>query len=498
MNSQSLYIYNSYTKSKELFEPINPPFVGMYVCGPTVYNDVHLGNVRTFLTFDIVFRLLTYLDYKVRYVRNITDVGHLVDDADHGEDKIAKKARLEQLEPMEIVQKYTIGFHDVMRLMNITPPSIEPSASGHIIEQIEMINNIMANGFAYEVNGSIYFDVVQFNEQYPYGKLSGRVLEDLLATTRELDGQEEKRNKADFALWKKADKGHIMKWNSPWGEGFPGWHLECSAMSTKYLGKVFDIHGGGMDLKFPHHESEIAQNIGACGHAPVNYWMHSNMLNFNGKKMSKSEGNSILPMEMVTGQHPLLDKGYSPMTLRFLFLQSHYSSEIDISIKSLHDAEKGFKKIMNALSYLSKITWKAGTINEASEADIVKHSNEIVSNLCDDFNTAKAIANLYSMASYINTWYHQNQEVSEISEEAFKSLQKIFRDIVIDVLGLKEESSSDNNALDAAMNLIIELRKQARAEKKWNVSDQIRDALKTAGIIIKDSKDGNSSYELES
>src|SRR5690554_985467 len=313
MTSQ-LYIYNSYTRKKELFEPINPPFVGMYVCGPTVYNDVHLGNVRTFLTFDVVFRLLKYLGYKVRYVRNITDVGHLVNDTDDGEDKIAERARLEQLEPMEIVQKYTVGFHDVMRLFNVLPPSIEPSASGHIIEQIQMIEDIIENGFAYEVNGSVYFDVVQFNEKYPYGKLSGRVLEELLETTRELEGQDEKRNKADFSLWKNANENHIMKWPSPWGIGFPGWHLECSAMSTKYLGTTFDIHGGGMDLKFPHHESEIAQNIGACGHAPVNYWMHSNMLNFEGRKMSKSEGNSILPLEMITGEHPLLDKGYSPMT----------------------------------------------------------------------------------------------------------------------------------------------------------------------------------------
>ena len=297
MSFHPVYIYNSYTKKKELFEPIHSPFVGMYVCGPTVYNDVHLGNVRTFLTFDIVYRLLKYIGYQVRYVRNITDVGHLVDDADHGEDKIEKIARLQQLEPMEIVQKYTIGFHDVMRLFNISSPSIEPSASGHIIEQIQMIEDILKNGYAYEENGSVYFDVVKFNDDYPYGTLSGRVLEDLLETTRTLDGQEEKRNKADFALWKKADQSHIMKWPSPWGEGFPGWHIECSAMSTKYLGKTFDIHGGGMDLKFPHHESEIAQNIGACGHSPVKYWMHSNMLNFEGKKMSKSEGNSILPLQ---------------------------------------------------------------------------------------------------------------------------------------------------------------------------------------------------------
>ncbi len=497
MASHQLYIYNSYSRKKELFQPINPPFVGMYVCGPTVYNDVHLGNVRTFLTFDTVFRLLKYLGYKVRYVRNITDVGHLVDDVDHGEDKIAKRARLEQLEPMEIVQKYTVGFHDVMRLYNILSPSIEPTASGHIIEQIKMTQDIISNGFAYEVNGSVYFDVVKFNEQHPYGTLSGRVLEDLLETTRELDGQEEKRNKADFALWKKAENGHLMKWPSPWGEGFPGWHLECSAMSTKYLGSKFDIHGGGMDLKFPHHESEIAQNIGACGCTPVNYWMHSNMLNFNGKKMSKSEGNSILPLQMVTGDHPLLDKGYSPMAIRFLFLQSHYSSEIDISIKSLQDAEKGLKRIMNALQYLPKLSWVNSSIDEKAENEITETVNQIMTDLCDDFNTAKAIANLYALTTHINIWYNQQQKVSGITATTFEKLKAVYTEIVQEVLGLVEEATSSNGALDAAMNLIIELRKQARAEKNWSLSDQIRDALKPAGIQIKDAKDGVTTYEVE-
>lgn len=498
MSSHQLFIYNSYSRKKELFEPINPPFVGMYVCGPTVYNDVHLGNVRTFLTFDTVFRLLKYLGYKVRYVRNITDVGHLVDDVDHGEDKIAKRARLEQLEPMEIVQKYTVGFHDVMRLYNILSPSIEPTASGHIIEQIKMTQDIIDNGFAYEVNGSVYFDVVKFNQQYPYGALSGRVLDDLLETTRDLDGQEEKRNKADFALWKKADNGHLMKWPSPWGEGFPGWHLECSAMSTKYLGSRFDIHGGGMDLKFPHHESEIAQNIGACGCTPVNYWMHSNMLNFNGKKMSKSEGNSILPLQMVAGDHPLLDKGYSPMAIRFLFLQSHYSSEIDISIKSLQDAEKGLKKIMNALQYLPKLSWHSSSIDEKAEQEITEITDQVIIDLCDDFNTAKAIANLYALTTHINIWHNHHQKVTGISSDLFEKLKTVYTDIVNDVLGLKEESTTSNHALEAAMSLIIELRRQARAEKNWSLSDQIRDALKPAGIQIKDAKDGVTTYEVES
>ncbi|HUH74942.1 MAG TPA: cysteine--tRNA ligase [Chitinophagales bacterium] len=495
MTFHPLYIYNSYTKKKELFDPIHPPFVGMYVCGPTVYNDVHLGNVRTFMTFDIVYRLLKYLGYQVRYVRNITDVGHLVDDADHGEDKIAKIARLQQLEPMEIVQKYTIGFHDVMRLFNISPPSIEPSASGHIIEQIQMIEDIIKNGYAYEVKGSVYFDVVKFNEDHPYGTLSGRVLEDLLETTRTLDGQEEKRNKPDFALWKNADQSHIMKWPSPWGEGFPGWHIECSAMSTKYLGKTFDIHGGGMDLKFPHHESEIAQNIGACGHAPVNYWMHSNMLNFEGKKMSKSEGNSILPLQLINGDHPLLDKGYSPMTIRFLFLQSHYSSETDISIKSLHDAEKGLRRVMNALDYISKMEWTAKTIHQDIEQEIQLNLKQVLDNVCDDFNTAKAIANLFALTTHINTLHHQSD--LGISEFTFNQLKKIYTDIVVEVFGLTEEVATSNHALDATMNLIIELRKSARAEKNWGLSDQIRDALKTAGIIIKDAKDGTTTYEIE-
>ena len=499
MTAHQLYIYNSYTREKELFKPINPPFVGMYVCGPTVYNDVHLGNVRTFLSFDTVYRLLKYLGYKVRYVRNITDVGHLVDDADEGEDKIAKRARLEKLEPMEIVQKYTVGFHDIMRLFNISPPSIEPSASGHIIEQIGMIKDILKNGLAYEVEGSVYFDVVKYNEHHPYGALSGRKLEELLETTRELDGQEEKRNKADFALWKKADNGHIMKWPSPWGEGFPGWHLECSVMSTKYLGSTFDIHGGGMDLKFPHHESEIAQNVGACGHAPVNYWMHSNMLNFNGRKMSKSEGNSILPLEMISGNHPLLVKGYSAMTIRLLFLQSHYRSEIDISTKSLQDAEKGLKRLTNALEYLTCLSFQNGVINEKLETEINQSLDQILLDLCDDFNTVKAIAELFALTSHINTWYNQGQQAVGLNEQTFNRLKTEFSSIIQDVLGIKTDrnDSTSEQALDTAMNLIIELRKQARVEKNWALSDQIRDALKHGGIYIKDGKDGKTTYDVE-
>jgi cysteinyl-tRNA synthetase len=344
-----LHIYNSISRNKEEFVPLNSPFVGMYVCGPTVYSDVHLGNVRTFLTFDIVFRYLTFLGYKVRYVRNITDVGHLTDDADAGEDKIGKKAKLENLEPMEVVQRYTNGFHDVMRIFNILPPSIEPTATGHIIEQIEMIQEIIRRGYGYVVNGSVYFDVPKFNTEHNYGKLSGRKIEELISNTRDLDGQDEKRNSLDFALWKAADKTHLMKWNSPWGSGFPGWHLECSAMSTKYLGTTFDIHGGGMDLKFPHHECEIAQNVGATGSEPVRYWIHGNMLTVNGRKMAKSEGNGFTPEELITGNHQLLERGYSPMTVRFFMLQCHYASTLDFSNEALQASEKGLRRLLNAV-----------------------------------------------------------------------------------------------------------------------------------------------------
>jgi cysteinyl-tRNA synthetase len=449
------------------------------------------------MTFDVVYRTLQYLGYKVRYVRNITDVGHLVDDADEGEDKIAKKARLENLEPMEIVQKYTNGFHDVMKMFNNLPPSIEPTATGHIVEQIEMIKSIMDNGWAYEVNHSVYFDVEKYNQSHRYGVLSGRVLEDLLETTRELEGQDEKKSKADFALWKKADKGHIMYWPSPWGKGFPGWHLECSAMSTKYLGATFDIHGGGMDLKFPHHECEIAQNVGSCGHAPVNYWMHSNMLNFNGQKMSKSLGNSILPTELVSGQHPLLDKGYSPMTVRFLFLQSHYSSELDISIKALQDAEKGYRKIVGGLADLNALQFENAAIDTALDEEINALINGLSEGILDDFNTAKTIAKLYALVTHINIFYNNGKVAKGISSQTLERLKKEFTAIVLDVLGLQEETASQqNDALAGAMGLIIKIRNQARTDKNWGLSDQIRDELKAAGIILKDSKEG-TSYEVE-
>lgn len=493
-----LHIYNSLTRKKEKFEPLHPPFVGMYVCGPTVYNEVHLGNVRTFLTFDVVYRYLRHLGYKVRYVRNITDVGHLVNDADEGEDKIARVARLEQLEPMEIVQKYTNAFHDVTRLFNMLPPAIEPSATGHIIEQIDMINRILDKGFAYVVNGSVYFDVVKYNEKHRYGVLSGRVLEELLETTRDLDGQDEKRNKADFALWKNAGSEHIMRWPSPWGLGFPGWHLECSAMSTKYLGLTFDIHGGGMDLKFPHHECEIAQSVGADGQQPVRYWIHSNMLNFEGKKMSKSEGNFILPTQMVKGDHPLLDKGYSPMVIRFLMLQSHYSSELDISIKGLHDAEKGYKRLMDALGLLNKLSFSAGKTETSLDNEVAALCKACCESMDDDFNTARAIAQLYALASHINTWHHDGKGVSGISEDTFALLQATYPAYLLEVLGLEEEQQGNSGALDGVMQLLIQLRNDARTAKNWAVSDQIRDRLKEAGIALKDNKDGTTTYEITS
>src|SRR6188768_444718 len=393
-----LFTTNSLSGKKELFTPIIPGHVGMYVCGPTVYSDVHLGNVRTFLSFDTISRYLRFLGYKVRYVRNITDVGHLENDADEGEDKIAKKARLEALEPMEIVKNYTDGFHEVMRQFNILPPSIEPSATAHIIEQIEITQRLISKGLAYEVNGSVYFDVLKYNEHNNYGILSGRVIEDLMESGRQLDSQDEKRNKIDFALWKKASPHHIMRWPSPRGIGFPGWHIECTVMSTKYLGETFDIHGGGMDLKFPHHECEIAQAVGANGKDPVRYWIHSNMLTVNGQKMSKSLGNSFLPSELVSGNHPLLEKGYGVMTVRFFMLQSHYSSTLDFSNEALIAAEKGFKKLSNALSIIKKLEHPGkGETSAELKTELAKLTDDLYVNMSDDFNTAKTLAVLFEM-----------------------------------------------------------------------------------------------------
>ncbi|MCB0501971.1 MAG: cysteine--tRNA ligase [Bacteroidetes bacterium] len=491
-----LHIYNSLTRKKELFEPLNPPHVGLYVCGPTVYSDVHLGNVRSFLSFDIVYRYLCHLGYKVRYVRNITDVGHLVDDADEGEDKIAKKARLEALEPMEIVQKYTNGFHKIMRLMNIIDPSIEPQATGHIIDQIEMVKRIIDNGFAYEVNGSVYFDVEKYSQQYHYGELSGRVIEDMQESGRDLDSQDEKRNKIDFAIWKNADASHIMRWPSPWGDGFPGWHLECSVMSTKYLGKTFDIHGGGMDLKFPHHECEIAQSVAADGTAPVKYWMHGGMLNFEGKKMSKSLGNSILPEEMINGDSPLLDKPYSPMTIRFLMLQTHYASEIDFSNKALQDAEKALRRLTNALKTVEKLPFVEGKIDEEKETTIKALCHECSEHMNDDFNTAKTIAALFGLATQINTFKDAGGKVTGISNDTFELLKSTYATFILEVLGLKEESTGDQSVLNDVMSILIDIRNTARAQKDWATSDTIRNRLSEANIIINDNKDGQTTFEI--
>ena len=484
-----LRVYNSLTKKKEVFEPLNPPFVGMYVCGPTVYSDVHLGNVRTFLSFDIIYRYLKHLGYKVRYVRNITDVGHLESDADEGEDKISKRAKLENLEPMEIVQKYSNDFHRVVSKFNILDPDIEPSAIGHIQEQIKMIEKLVKKGLAYEVNGSVYFDVTKYNEQEKYGILSGRVVEELQAGSRELDGQEEKRNSIDFALWKNASPSHIMRWESPWGIGFPGWHLECSVMSSKYLGEPFDIHGGGMDLKFPHHECEIAQSVGANGRQPVKYWLHTNMLTVNGQKMSKSLGNSFLPEELFSGTHDLLNEPYSPMTVRFFMLQSHYSSTLDFSNEALKAAAKGYKKMINGLVLAKNLKFIHDDSIEVNE-HTVGQINSIIENcyraLNDDFNTALAIAQVFNLLKKINSISTGNLKPSEIGEETLNRLLSTYISIVEDVLGLLEEKPAD---VEGIIEIIIGLYKQAKLAKEYDKVDDIRAKLKNYGVVLKDMKE---------
>ena len=439
---------------------------------------------------------MVFLGYKVRYVRNITDAGHLTNDAGEGVNRMESQARLEKLEPMEVVQKYTVGFHEVCRKFNLIRPTIEPTATGHIVEQIEMIKQLIDNGVAYESNGSVYFDVKKYNEINVYGVLSGRNIDELIAGYRDLDGQDEKRNSIDFALWKKADISHIMQWPSPWGNGFPGWHLECSVMSTKYLGETFDIHGGGMDLKFPHHECEIAQNVGAIGVAPVKYWLHSNMLNFNGQKMSKSLGNSVLPTELITGNHPLLEKAYSPMTVRFLFLMSHYSSESDISNKALQDAEKGYKKLMQSLKSLKEMPFVDGELDSALDNEINKELELAKDNMNDDFNTPRALANLFALSSHINTFFHNGKKVVRIQRATYDELVRIFNGFLLDVFGLAMEEESNSMAMDGVMQLVIEMRNDARNKKDWPMSDKIRDYLKNAGIVLKDNKDGDTSYEV--
>ncbi len=483
-----LTIYNSLTKKKEIFVPLAPPFVGMYVCGPTVYNDVHLGNVRTFLSFDVIYRYLKYLGYRVRYVRNITDVGHLEHDADAGEDKIGKKAKLENLEPMEIVQRYTNSFHRVMGIFNILNPDIEPSATGHILEQIELTEKLLEKGFAYEVNGSVYFDIEKYNQSYQYGILSGRVLDELVAGMRELEGQEEKRHVADFALWKKADERHIMRWRSPWGEGFPGWHIECSVMSTKYLGEQFDIHGGGMDLKFPHHECEIAQSVGATGKQPVKYWLHTNMLTVNGQKMSKSLGNSFLPEELFTGSHELLERPYSPMSVRFFMLQSHYSSTLDFSNEALKAAAKGYKKLMNGIKVCRSLEY----VDDGAVADdkVREQVDRIIDNchhaMNDDFNTAQTIAHLFNLLKKINSLSTGNLKYSALGPEMFQKMITTYVTFVGDILGLKEEKPED---LEGLLGIIIDMYSEAKQARAYDKVDKIRAALKKYGIVLKDMKD---------
>ena len=485
-NHQPLKIYNSLSGEKESFVPVHEGNVGMYVCGPTVYSNVHLGNVRTFMSFDVIFRYLLHLEYKVRYVRNITDVGHIVDDVDEGEDKIAKKARLEQLEPMEVVQRYTVDFHRILSAFNFLPPSIEPTATGHIIEQIEIIKKIIDNGFAYEANGSIYFDVVKFNEDHHYGILSGRNIEDMLANTRDLDGQSDKRNPQDFALWKKAEPQHIMRWPSPWSDGFPGWHLECTAMSTKYLGNHFDIHGGGMDLKFPHHECEIAQNEACTGHTPVNYWMHANMLTLNGKKMAKSTGNNILPGEILTGENTILSKPFSASVTRFFMLQAHYRSILDFSDDAIVAAEKGYKRLMEALSLLKDLPTSA-----QSSIAIEDWKQLCYDAMNDDFNTPILIAHLFEGVRYINVIKDGKETITAEDLATFTTALEAF---VYEVLGLENEKITDssNDKLEGTIQLLIEMRKQARENKNFALSDQIRDQLLALGIQLKDGKEGTT------
>lgn len=484
----TLALFNSLHGKKEVFEPIHQGFVGMYVCGPTVYNKVHLGNLRTFMSFDVINRYFHHLEYKVRYVRNITDAGHLTDD--NTEDKISTRARLERIEPMEVVQKYTLNFHEVLRVFNLLPPDIEPTATGHIVEQIELIKVLLKNGLAYEANGSIYFDVNKFNaEGGNYGELSGRNLEDMIANTRDLDGQGEKRNPQDFALWKKASPEHIMRWPSPWSDGFPGWHLECTAMSTKYLGEQFDIHGGGMDLKFPHHECEIAQAKGTYHKEPVKYWMHANMLTLNGQKMSKSTGNSILPEELISGENTFFEKGIHPMVVRFFFLQAHYRSVLDLSNEAVMAAEKGFNRLSEAVKKVSNI--KASASSSFSVSEWIDKAYEAMN---DDFNTPILIAHLFEAVKYINNLELGNETLTESDLIEFKKALHAF---YFDILGLNLlAEETDNSKIDTAVNVLIDVRNKARLEKDWALSDEIRDRLANSGIILKDGKDG-TSYRLE-
>ena len=482
-----LKIYNSLTGEKEIFKPILEDNVGMYVCGPTVYSNVHLGNVRTFMSFDFIYRTLNFLGYKVRYVRNITDAGHLTDDGDINNDRFVKQSRLEKLEPMEIVQKYTVDFHKVLESFNLLPPTIEPTATGHIVEQIELTQKLIETGFAYESNGSVYFDVLEYNKRgLNYGELSRRNIEELFANTRDLDGQNEKKNPQDFALWKKASPAHIMRWNSPWGEGFPGWHLECTAMSTKYLGDNFDIHGGGLDLKFPHHECEVAQGKACNGVEPVNYWMHANMLTMNGQRMSKSTGNYILPMQLVTGENDFFEKPFHPSVVRFCFMQAHYRSVLDISNDAMIAAEKGFQRLMEAVKFLNSI--EKGS-NETTGFNFSEWKEKTYDALTDDFNSPILISHLFEAVKFIFALKDDKEKISNEDLDALKSLMNAY---VFDVLGLQNIEENNNEKLDQTLQVLIELRNQARKAKNFELSDQIRDRLLAEGIELKDGRDGTS------
>lgn len=488
--NEALKVYNTLSRKKEIFEPINPPFVGMYVCGPTVYSDPHLGHARSNINFDVIFRYLKYLGYKVRYVRNITDVGHLSDDADLGDDKIQKKAILEKLEPMEVVQQYTNSFHKILEKINVLPPSIEPRASAHIPEQIKIAAEILEKGLAYESNGSIYLDIAAYATKFNYGELSGRNYEDLLEGTRALAGQEEKKNSMDFALWKKASPSHLMRWNSPWGEGFPGWHLECTAMSTKYLGNQFDIHGGGMDLQFPHHESEVAQSNACFGCNPAKYWLHNNMVTINGQKMGRSLGNYITAEQLFAGDHPLLEKPYSPMTIRFFVLQAHYRGTLDFSNEALTAAGKAYKKIINSLVVVKKLQHDDSipiVLDKDLDAEVIKLCQDCFDALNDDFNTAAAIAGLFSLSKKINSFYSKTQNINGLSEATLDLLKSTYKSVVEDILGLLEEKVTDN---DGFISGLLELYHTAKSQRDYVTVDKIRSYFKAEGLLIKDSKTG--------
>lgn len=500
----SLKVYNSLTRKKEVFEPINPPYIGMYVCGPTVSGESHLGHARPFITFDVVYRYLMHLGYKVRYVRNITDAGHFEEEGREAEDKISKKAVLEKLEPMELVQKYTNLYHWAMAQFNNLPPSIEPTATGHIVEQIEMIKKIIADGYAYEANGSVYFDVEKYNTDYskkgmPYGMLSGRVLDDQLDTTRELDNQDEKRNKSDFALWKNAPPEHIMRWQSPWGEGFPGWHIECSAMSTKYLGDEFDIHGGGMDLQFPHHECEIAQST-VCNHkTPARYWLHNNMITINGKKMGKSYNNVIKLSELFEGTHPILEQAYHPMTVRFFILQSHYRGTLDFSNEALQASEKALRRLWEAYEWLSKYEFNKNSTASDKSLDekvqqLVREFDEFMN---DDLNTAKVLANMFELSSVINSIKDKHIKADAVSGATIQLMQQQLKLYIEDIFGLTGERRADDGKLDGVLQLLIDIRKEAKLRKDFVTSDKIRNELAALGVQLKDEKDGGVSYSIQ-